>query len=304
MGNVLAATGGPTVRVVVPFPPGGPTDIVARVVCQALSEQLGRTYVVENKPGASGMIGANIVAKAKPDGTTLLMNVSAHVVNPLLYEKALDDPLEDFAPITQLAHTPIQLVVSADSPYQTMDELVSSLKQDPDKHAFASSSIGAPGHLTGELFKQAIGKDIVHVPYKGSAPALTDVISGQVTYMFDSMPSSISFVRSGKLRALGVSAQERVSSIPDVPTFAEQGYSSLNLSTWYGLWAPAGTSDELVQQVYAAVKKVLETPSVIELLDQVQAYPAGETPAEFDAFCRSETERYAEIIKAAGITPV
>lgn len=292
------------VRVIIPFPPGGPTDMIGRIVSQAMGEQRGQTFIADNRAGASGMIGANIVAKAPADGSTLLMNVSAHIVNPLIYKEVMDDPIKDFTPITQLASTPIQLVVSANSPFKTFHDLVAALEAEPDKYAFASSSIGAPGHLTGELFKQAIKRDITHAPYKGSAPALTDVIGGQVTYMFDSMPSSINFVRSGKLRALGVTSKERVASLPDVPTFAELGYPSLNLSTWYGLWAPANTSDAIIQDIYATAKSVLTSPSLIEKLQQIQAYPGGETPGEFAKFCEEETQRYASIIKAADIKPV
>ncbi|MYN13918.1 tripartite tricarboxylate transporter substrate binding protein [Pusillimonas sp. TS35] len=313
LATVASATGavayganprGKPVRVVVPFPPGGPTDMIARIVSLAMGEQVGSAYVIDNKSGASGMIGANAVAKAQADGSTLLMNVSAHVINPLIYKEVLDDPLKDFTPITKLASTPIQLVVSADSPFKTFEDLVTAVKANPEKYTFASSSIGAPGHLTGELFKQAIKRNITHVPYKGSAPALTDVIGGQVSYMFDSMPSSINFVRSGRLRALGVTAHERVPSLPDVPTFAELGYPTLNLSTWYGLWAPANTPEAIVQAVYANAKKALTAAAVIKQLEQIQAYPGGEDPQAFSNFCREETTRYASIIQAAGIKPV
>jgi len=291
------------IRVVVPFPPGGPTDLVARIVALSMSEQMGQSFVVENKGGASGMIGANMVAKAPSDGLTILMNVSAHVVNPLIYAKVMDDPLKDFTPITRLASTPIQLVVSAQSPFQTFQELVAAVQANPGKHTFASSSVGAPGHLTGELFKQATQSKVTHVPYKGSAPALTDVLGGQVSYMFDSMPSSIAFVQSGKLRALGVTADKRLASVPNVPTFAELGYPALNLHTWYGLWAPAKTPKPIVDTLYAAARKALQSPGVQNQLQQIQAYPGGETPAQFEAFCLEETKRYAEIVRGAGIKP-
>ena len=182
------------IRVVIPYPPGGPTDIVGRIVCHALPESWGQPVTIENKPGATGMIGADIVAKAPPNGYTLLINVSGHVVNPAIYSKMPHDSLKDFTPITNLAYTPIQLVVGSNFPANSVKELVSLIKANPGKYNFASSSPGVPGHLMGELFKQIGNLDVVHIPYKGSAPALTDVVGGQISFMFDSMPSSINLV--------------------------------------------------------------------------------------------------------------
>lgn len=289
------------VRVVIPYPPGGPTDIVGRVVAQALSRRMGQPVTVENRPGASGMIGADIVAKAPADGYTLLINVSGQLVNPALYSKMPHDPLTAFQPITNLARTPIHLVVSANSPIRSLGELIELVRSQPGVHSFASSSNGTPGHLMGELFKSATGLDIQHVPYKGSAPALTDVIGGQCTCMFDSMPSSISLVRSGKLRALGVSSPRRVDVLPDVPTFAEAGYPQLNLTTWYGLWAPAKLPDALLGRIYAEIREVLAEPDVRQRIKDVMAEPVGDTPEQFAAFCHAEAKRYAEIVKNAGI---
>jgi tripartite-type tricarboxylate transporter receptor subunit TctC len=296
-----AAYPGKPVRVVVPYPPGGPTDIVGRIVSQALAEHFKQSFVVENRAGASGMIGADIVAKAPADGLTILMNVSGQVANPALYARMPHDPLKDFKPVTKLASTPIQLVVSGNSPVKSVKDLIALVKSEPGRHTFASSSIGTPGDLMGELFKSLAKLDVVHVPYKGSAPALTDVVGGQVTFMFDSMPSSISMVKAGRLRALGVSSGKRVGALPDVPTFAEQGFPDLNLTTWYGLWVPAQTSDQVVSELYAGVKQVLSDPAVrTRLLDNF-AEPGGEAPKEFDAFSRSEAQRYATIIRNAGI---
>jgi tripartite-type tricarboxylate transporter receptor subunit TctC len=292
---------GKPVRVVVPYPPGGPTDIVGRIVSQALAEHFKQAFVVENRAGASGMIGADIVAKAPADGLTILMNVSGQVANPALYTKMPHDPFKDFKPVTRLASTPIQLVVSGNSPVKSVKDLIGLVKSEPGRHTFASSSIGTPGDLMGELFKSLVKLDAVHVPYKGSAPALTDVVGGQVTFMFDSMPSSISMVKAGRLRALGVSSGKRVSALPDVPTFAEQGFPDLNLTTWYGLWVPAQTSDQVVSELYAGVKQVLADPAVrTRLLDNF-AEPGGESPKEFDAFSRTEGQRYATIIRNANI---
>lgn len=289
------------IRVIIPFPPGGPTDIVGRIVFQSFSERVRQTVTVENRPGASGMIGADVVAKSPPDGYTLLVNVSGHVVNPSLYSKMPHDPLADFRPITNLANTPINLVVSGNSPLRSVAELIALVKAEPGKHAFASSSNGTPGHLMGELFKSVTKLDIQHVPYKGSAPALTDVVGGQVTCMFDSMPSSISLVKAGKLRALGVSSPKRVAILPDVPTFAEAGFPQLNLMTWYGLWGPAHLPQDLTQQIYQDVSKVLTDPDIQRRIRDAMADPVGDTPEHFAAYCTSEAQRYAAIVKSAGI---
>lgn len=289
------------VRVVIPFPAGGPTDVVGRVISQRLAEAFQQPFVIENRPGASGTLGADVVAKAPPDGHTLLINVSAHVINPSLYAKLPHDPLKDFAPVTSVASTPIQLVVSAGLPVKSIAELVAYLKSNPGRCSFASSSNGTPGHIAGEMFRMASGTDALHVPYKGSAPALTDVIGGQVTYMFDSMPSSLPLVKSGKLRALGVTGTQRVASLPDVPTLVESGFAEMTMTTWYGMWAPARTPSSIVSSIQAEVAKALANAEVKARLASVSADGMGETPERFAAFCRSEAERYAKVIKAAGI---
>lgn len=291
-----------SVKVIIPYPPGGPTDIVGRIVCMQLADVLKQPFTVENRPGASGMIGADQVAKAVPDGYTILINVSGQLVNPYLYKSVPHDPMKDFAPITNLASTPIQLVVSANSPIKTVKDLVDLCKAEPGKHSFASSSNGTPGHLTGELFKTLAKLDVIHIPYKGSAPALTDVIGGQVTYMFDSMPSSIGLVNAGKLRSLGVTSPKRVETLLNVPTFIEGGYPELNLATWYGMWAPAGTPAKVIQALNAEVAKILAMPDTKERLSKVLASGVGDSPAAFAAFCKSESEKYAAIIKSAGIS--
>ncbi len=290
------------VKVIIPYPPGGPTDIVGRIVCIQLADILKQPFTIENRPGASGMIGADQVAKAAPDGYTILINVSGQLVNPYLYKTMPHDPMKDFAPITNLASTPIQLVVSANSPIKTLKDLVDLCKAEPGKHSFASSSNGTPGHLTGELFKTLAKLDVTHIPYKGSAPALTDVIGGQVTYMFDSMPSSIGLVTSGKLRSLGVTSLKRIEALTNVSTFNESGYPELNLSTWYGMWAPAATPLKVIQALNMEVAKILAMPDIRERLSKVQATGVGDSPAAFGAFCKSESEKYAAIIKSAGIS--
>ena len=301
--NVFASPGYPAraVKVVIPYPPGGPTDIVGRIVCTQLSEVFKQPFTIENKPGASGMIGADQVAKANPDGYTILINVSGQLVNPYLYKNMTHNPAKDFSPITNLVSTPIQLITSANSPIKTVKELVDLCRAEPGKHSFASSSNGTPGHLTGELFKTLAKLDVTHIPYKGSAPAITDVIGGQVTFMFDSMPSSIGLVTSGKLRSLGVTSAKRVDVLPNVPTFNESGYPELNLSTWYGMWAPAGTPASIIQILNSEVVKVLAMPDTKDRLAKVQAAGVGDSPEAFAAFCNVESEKYAAIIKGAKI---
>ena len=301
--RAFAVTGYPSkpLRVVIPYPPGGPTDIVGRIVATTLADKLGQSVVIDNRPGASGMIGADMVAKAAPDGYVLLINVSGQLVNPALYANMSHDPLKDFRGITNLASTPIQLVISANSPVRSVAELIELVRSQPGRHNFASSSNGTPGHLAGEVFKAAAKLDVTHIPYKGSAPALTDVVGGQVTYMLDSMPSSISLVKGGKLRALAVTSAQRVDALPDVPTFAELGYPDVNLTTWYGMWAPAQTPPDLIATLYKTLSGVLRQPDVRTRLADSQAMPVGDTPEQFDAYCHSEAKRYAEIVQRAGI---
>lgn len=289
------------VRVVVPFPAGGPTDVVARVVCQSMSDALRQPFVIENRGGAGGIIGADQVAKAAPDGQALLINVSAHVINPSLYARLPHDPLKDFTPVTGVASTPIQLIVSADLPVTTVAELVAFVRARPASCSFASSSTGTPGHLAGELFKIGAGLDAQHISYRGSAPALTDVVSGRVTYMFDSMPSSLPLVQAGKLRAIGVTGTERVRNLPGVPTMVESGFPDMTLTTWYGLWAPANLPPAMASRIQAETATALKRPEVRQRLSEVSAEGMSEPPERFSAFCQSEADRYARIIQAAGI---
>lgn len=289
------------IRVVIPFPAGGPTDVLGRLICRRLADILGQPFIIDNRGGASGTIGADLVAKAPPDGYTLLINVSAHVINPSLYSKLPHDPLTDFAPVTSLASTPIQLVVSTDLPVKSVKELISYIKAKPGTCSFASSSNGTPGHLAGEMFKIASGVDALHVPYKGSAPALTDVMGKQITYMFDSMPSSLPLVKGGKLRSLGVTGTQRAKNLPDVPTMVESGFPEMTMTSWYGMWAPAQTATDVVAQIQLAVAKVLSNAEVKARLADLSMDTMGDSPEHFAAFCRSEAERYKGIIKAAGI---
>ena len=288
------------VRFVVPYPPGGPTDILGRAVAQALSESLGQSVIVDNKPGASGMIGAEQVAKAAPDGYTILVNASIHVINPSLYSKTSFDAMKDFVPVSQIASVPLILVVGQSVPANSVKELIALAKASPGKLTFASSSVGAAPHLAGELLKRMAGVDIVHVPYKGSGPATADLIGGHVTMMIDSMPSSISHVKAGKLKVLGVSTAKRISALPDTPTIAESGLPGFDIATWYGVWAPAGTSKEIVNRLSGEIAKALKRADLKERLAGLGAEPVGSTPAEFAAYCESEFKRWGRVVKESG----
>ena len=272
------------VRMIVPYPPGGPTDILGRIVAQNLSERLGQQVVVENKPGASGMIGADLVAKAPPDGYTLLANASIHVINPSLYKNATYDALKDFAPVSLIAEVPLVLVVAPGLEVKSVKELIALAKSKSGKLNFASSGNAAAPHLAGEAFKIAAGVDMQHVPYKGSGPALTDLMGGQVQLMFDSLPSSISHVKSGKLRAIAVTTAKRSSALPSVPTIAESGVPGFDISTWYGIWAPAGTPTEIVSKLSGEIAKIVKLADVRERLGGLGAEPAGNSPDEFAAY--------------------
>ncbi len=291
------------ITMVVPFPPGGPTDIVARIVSRNMSEQLKQTVVINNKPGASSIIGAGEVARAPADGYTLLLNYSGHVINPYLKRDLPIDPLKDFVPIIGLASTPQILVVSPKLNVNSVDDLLKLARTSSRQLTFASSSIGAPGHLAGELFNQITKLKTLHVPYKGSAPALTDLIGGQVDMMFDSAPSSINFVRSGRLKALGVTSGKRSEVAPELPTMQESGLANFDVTTWYGVWAPAKTPADIVAKLNKTLNQALADPDVRSQLLKAGADPLGGTAEEFARFCSSESERYGAIVKAANIQP-
>ena len=288
------------IRFVVPYPPGGPTDILGRAVAQALTESLGQTVIVENKPGASGMIGAEQVAKATPDGYTILVNASIHVINPSLFSKTTFDAMRDFAPVTQIASVPLILVVGQPVTANSVKELIALAKANPGKLTFASSSVGGAPHLAGELLKRMAGIDIVHVPYKGSGLATTDLIGGHVTMMIDSMPSSIAHVKAGKLKVLGVSTAKRTPALPDTPTIAESGLPGFDIATWYGVWAPAKTPREIVSKISSEIANALKRADMKERLAGLGAEGVGSTPAEFASYCESEFGRWAKLVKDSG----
>lgn len=288
------------VRMIVPYPPGGPTDILGRMAAQYLTEKLGQTFVVENKAGASGMIGADNVARSPADGYTLLVNASIHVIYPALYKSATIDPIKDFAPISQIALVPLVLVTRPDQPINSVADLIASGKKDPGHFRFASSGNGAAPHLAGEAFNLMTGLQMQHIPYKGSSPALTDVMGGHVDLMFDSLPSSMPHIKSGSLKALAVSTSSRISALPDVPTVAEAGVPDYEITTWYGLWGPKGTPADITQKISGLMADMVKDPEYRKRLDALGAEPVGSTPEDFGKFQEAEEQKFADIVKRSG----
>jgi len=289
------------VKLVVPFPPGGPLDIIGRAIAQKLTEAWGQSVVVDNRPGAGGNIGADLVAKSAPDGYTILMGaLSTHAVNPSLYTKMPYDAIADFAPITLVAVTPNVLVVNAALPVNSAKEFIAYAKANSGKLAFGSGSNGSAGHLAGELFKVDTGTEITHIPYKGGAPATQALLAGDTQFMFDNLANAMPQVKAGKLKALAVTTAERSKLAPDLPTMAEAGLPGFDISTWFGLFAPAGTPKEIVAKWNAEVAKILNSPEMRDKLIAQGAEPSPTTPEQFAALVKSEIPKYAKIIKASG----
>lgn len=289
------------IRMVLPFPSGGPTDLLTRVVAVKMGEGLGQSFVIENKPGASGMIGAEAVARSQPDGYTLLSNASLHIIAPLVQPKMRYDAVSDFAPITQLADVPLVLVVNNNSPVKSVKDLISYAKTQGAPLTFGSPGNASSQHLAGESFKLAAKVPMQHVPYKGSAPALTDLMGGQIQLMFDSMPSAMPFIKSGKLRAVAVTTAKRSTALPDVPTVSESGLPGFNISTWYGLWAPKGTPPAIVEKLAAQAAAALKQPDVRKQYAEMGAEPVGSTPKEFSQYISSEGKKWDEIVRGSGV---
>jgi tripartite-type tricarboxylate transporter receptor subunit TctC len=289
------------VKLVVPFPPGGPLDIVGRAIADRLSQAWGQSVVVDNRPGAGGNIGADLVAKSPPDGYTILMGaLSTHGVNPSLYAKMPYDAVKDFAPITLVAVTPNVLVVNAALPVNSAKEFIAYAKANSGKLAFGSGSNGSAGHLAGELFKVDTGTEIIHVPYKGGAPATQALLAGDTQFMFDNLANAMPQVKAGKLKALAVTTAERSKLAPELPTMAEAGLPGFDISTWFGLFAPAGTPKDVIAKWNTDVVKILNAPEMRERLVAQGAEPAPMTPDQFAAFVQSEIPKYARIVKASG----
>ncbi|HEY9281331.1 MAG TPA: tripartite tricarboxylate transporter substrate binding protein BugE [Eoetvoesiella sp.] len=304
--SAQAATDYPTrpIRVIVPFAPGGSTDIVARIVTQRMGQELGQTMVVENKGGAGGAIGAQEAARAKPDGYTLsIATVSTLAVNPACRPNDLPyKPLTDFMPITNFANVPNVIEVNPKFPAKNFKEFVKVLKENPGKYSHGSSGTCSVLHLFGEAFKQATGTDAIHVPYKGSGPAVTDAVGGQIDSMFDNLPSSMGQIQAGNLRPLAVAWPERLKTLPDVPTLAEEGYPQLNQPAWYGLLAPKGTSPEIIKRLRDAAVVALKDPKVIETLEKQGAAPSGNTPEEFAKEIKEQYDWAKDVVAKGKIT--
>jgi tripartite-type tricarboxylate transporter receptor subunit TctC len=289
------------IRFVVPYPPGGPLDTVARLLGAKVAESTGQAVMVDNKPGAGGNIGAEIVARSPADGYTILMGaVATHAINPTLYKSIGYDPIKDFAPITQVASTPNVLVVNPNVPAKDVKEFIAYAKANPGKLNFGSGSTGSAGHLAGELFKSMAGVDMAHIPYKGAAPAMQDLIAGQVNLMFDNWSSSRGQVQAGKIRALAVTTGKRSALAPDLPTVAESGLPGFDISTWFGIFAPAGTPRAALERLHAEFVKALAAPDVREKMTNLGAEPVGNSPEEFAAYIRAEGEKYTRVIRASG----
>jgi tripartite-type tricarboxylate transporter receptor subunit TctC len=292
-----------TITIVVPFSAGGTTDILARVVGQYMSKDLGQTVLVDNRAGAGGNIGAQAVARAAPDGYTLLMGtVGTHAINQSLYKKMAFDPIKDFAPLTRVALVPNLLVASPAQPFKNVKEMIAYAKANPGKVTFGSSGNGSSIHLSGELFQHMAGVEMQHVAYRGSAPAITDLLGGQIAVMFDNMPSAIGHVKSGKLRPLAVTTPKRSPALPDVPTIAEAGVPGYEATSWFGLLAPAKTPAPVVARLNASILKALADPEVKKKMAEQGAEPYGETPAQFAGFIQSETAKWGKIVKQSGAT--
>jgi tripartite-type tricarboxylate transporter receptor subunit TctC len=291
------------IRFIVPYPPGGGTDVVARILQEALAAELGRPVIIDNRGGAAGNLGTDIAAKAPPDGYTVLFTLSSHTINPKLYDKLPFDVERDFVPITLVALIPQILVAHPSVPANTVQELIALAKANPGKLNYASVGTGSPGHIAGELFKLKTGVDIVHVPYKGGGPAVVDTIGGQVQLLFVSMPAAWQYVKAGKLKAIAVTSAKRSIAAPDVPTVAESGIPDYVVDSWYGALAPAKTPPSVVARLNAAFARVLENSQIKERLLAQGAEAAPSTPADFDRRIKEELAKWEMVIRAARIRP-
>jgi tripartite-type tricarboxylate transporter receptor subunit TctC len=290
------------IRLIAPFPASGGVDIVARQIAQKLSERWAQQVVVDNRPGATGIIGTDLAAKSAPDGYTLLLgNVATQAVNVSLYSKIPYDPVRDFAPITLVARVPEMLVVNPSMPATTVKELIALAKAKPKQLTFGSAGSGSPPHLAGELFQSLADVQFVHVPYKGSAPALIDLIGGQINMYFANILSAMVHVKAGRLRALGVTSSKRAVVAPEVPTIAEAGLAGYEEYNWYGLLAPRGTPKPVIEKLYENAVAVIRSPDLAERMTRDGAEVIASTPQEFANFIRTEIDKYARVIKSRGL---
>lgn len=292
-----------SVKLIVPYAPGGTTDFAARQIAQKLTEQTGKSFFVENKAGASGLIGTDVVAKSPADGATFQINDTTYAMLPHLFKKLPWDHGKDLIPVTIIAQTPLVLVVSEKSPYKTMQELVAFAKKNPGKLNYGSGGVGSSTHLGGELFKDAAKIDATHVPFKGAGEAMLNVVSGSVDFLVTAAPTAIPQVNGGKIRALAVTSPARIATLANVPTTAEAGLKDFNATNWFGIAAPKGTPQPVIDKLHAEVKKALASPDLAKRFADQGAEPGGISPVEFQTFVKAETERWGKIIRAAGVKP-
>jgi tripartite-type tricarboxylate transporter receptor subunit TctC len=289
-----------TIRMIVPFAAGGPTDVIARTIAQKLTESWGQPVVIDNRGGAGGNLGTDIAAKAAPDGYTVVMVIVGHAINASLYSKLPYDPVKDFAPVSPTGAATIVLVAHPSLQAKTVKELTALAKSKPGKINWGSPGTGTPHHLAGEMFKTLTGIDMVHIPYKGAAPAIVDLLGGQVSLAFVSLPAALPHIRAGKLTAIGTSGAQRSAVAPDVATIAEAGFPGYELENWYGLLAPAGTPRTVVTKLNGEVVKILQAPDVKERLNSQGFEIRTSTPEKFAAYIKSEIVKWAKIVKDSG----
>jgi len=290
------------VTIIVPFAPGGTTDIVGRIIAQQLSARLGQNFIVENIGGAGGTLGATNAARAAPDGYTIFMATVAHTMAPGIYKKLAYNFEKDFEPITIVATVPNILIVNPAVPAKTVAELIAYLKADPGKASYGSAGIGSTEHMSAELFKSLAGVDMVHVPYRGGSPMLADLVAGNIQMSIETSGAATPFIQGGNVRALAVSPAKRSALFPDLPTLAESGLKDYDVSTWYGFLVPKGTPEPIRQKLYAAVAGILKDPEIVKKLNGFGAEPGGQTPGQFAAFIEAETEKWVGLAKQSGIS--
>ena len=293
------------ITIVVPFTSGGTTDILARLIGQRLSDRWKVPVVVDNKPGAGGNIGSAQVARSEPDGYTLVMGtIGTHAINPSMYSNMRYDVVKDFSPITRAAMVPNVLVVNATAPFNSVKELIAYAKANPGKLTFGSSGHGTTLQMSGELLKVISQVDLVHVPYKGSSPAIADLLGSQISMIFDNLPSALPHIKAGKLKALAVTSSQRVPQLPNVPTMVEAGVPGYDVMSWFGLLAPANTPKPLIDKLNQAIVEILKTPDVQQQIEAQGAIPTPETPAQFAAFIRNEIEKWNKVVQTAKLKPL
>jgi tripartite-type tricarboxylate transporter receptor subunit TctC len=290
-----------SVRMVAPFAPGGPVDLTARILGQKLGETFGQQFVIDNRTGASGMIGAEQVARAAPDGHTLLVSSSIHVIVPSLFAKMAYDPIRDFSPVSVVSTSPLVLVVTPTLPAANIKEFIALAKKRPGELSFGSSGSGSSTHLTAELLKSVTGTRMTHIPYKGQGQAITDVVTGEIQFMFNSPSAVKSFIDAKRLRVLGITSEKRSPQMPEVPTFAESGFKDLVTGSWYAVWAPAKTPDAIVSRLNGEIVRIVALPEVRNRIIELGGVPVASTPGEMDAFQKSESARWAKVVREAGV---